>query len=29
MHLAPDFTLLIMQKCADLLNKLYPAESCS
>jgi hypothetical protein len=22
-HLSPDFTLLIMRKCADLLNKLY------
>jgi hypothetical protein len=26
MHLSPDFTLMIMQKCVDLLNKLYPAE---
>lgn len=22
-HLAPDFTLMIMQKCAELINKLY------
>lgn len=26
-HLSPEFTLMIMRKCAELLNKLYPAES--
>jgi hypothetical protein len=24
LHLSPDFTLLMMRKCAELLNKLYP-----
>lgn len=26
LHLAPEFTLIIMRKCAELLNKLYPVE---
>lgn len=26
-HLSPEFTLMIMRKCAELLNKLYPAET--
>jgi|SRR5580704_4391398 hypothetical protein len=25
-HLSPEFSLMVMRKCAELLNKLYPAE---